>query len=189
MYDDDDDYDGRTDYDYAYGDSFNMNDPSVQLQFEKCLQTVQFDNAMKKYTQALSQPSSQQPHPSKNTMELNHANPPPSKHTTMKHTQEEPTPYMYDTLQLLFPTTHYETTTTSDYINKFPLYTAPQYITQKKHPSHNSYLYHHWNNPTETHTNQRLFVTKDDMSVTPTLATLCTLDTRFSHSTNAANDT
>ena len=98
---------------------------------------------MKKYTQALSQPSPQQPHPSKNTIELNHANPPPSKHTSMKHTQEEPTPYMYDTLQLLFPTTHYETTTANDYINKFPLYTAPQYITQKKHPSHDSYLYHH----------------------------------------------
>ena len=26
---DDDDYDGRTDYDYTYGDSFNMNDPSI----------------------------------------------------------------------------------------------------------------------------------------------------------------
>ena len=37
VYDDDDNYDGRTDYDYAYSDSFNMNDPSVQLQFEKCL--------------------------------------------------------------------------------------------------------------------------------------------------------
>ena len=36
--DDDDDYDGRTDYDYAYGESFNMNDPSVRLQFKKCLQ-------------------------------------------------------------------------------------------------------------------------------------------------------
>ena len=33
---------------------------------------------------------------------------------------------------------------------------------------------------------------KDDPSVTPTLETLCTLDTldtRFSHSTNVANDT
>jgi hypothetical protein len=46
VYDDDDDYNGRTDYDYAYGDSFNMNDPSVQLQFQKCLQTVQFQNRL-----------------------------------------------------------------------------------------------------------------------------------------------
>ena len=33
-------------YDYTYGDSFNfnMNDPSVRSQFQKCLQTVQFQN-------------------------------------------------------------------------------------------------------------------------------------------------
>ena len=37
-----DDYDCRTDYDYAYGDSSNMNDPSVRLQFTHCLNTVQF---------------------------------------------------------------------------------------------------------------------------------------------------
>jgi len=37
-----DDYDecGYT-YDYAYGDFSNMNNPSVRLQFKKCLQTVQ----------------------------------------------------------------------------------------------------------------------------------------------------
>ena len=47
VYDDDDndDYDDYdeygTAYDYAYGDSFNMNDLSVRLQFKKYLQTVQ----------------------------------------------------------------------------------------------------------------------------------------------------
>ena len=35
VYDDDDSYDGRTDYDNAYGDSFTMNNPSVQLQIQK----------------------------------------------------------------------------------------------------------------------------------------------------------
>ena len=44
LYDDEcDDYDDEygTDYDYAYGDSFNMNDPSVRLQFQNCLQAAQ----------------------------------------------------------------------------------------------------------------------------------------------------
>ena len=126
IYDDDDDYDydGCTDYDYAYGDSFNMNDPSVQLQFQKCLRAAHHIDTTTKHTQAVSQ----------------HADPPPSKHTMTKHTQEEPTPYIYDTLHLLFLTTHYENT--NEYIDAFPLYTVPQYITRKKHPSHDNYLYH-----------------------------------------------
>ena len=114
MYDDDD-YEGRTDYDYAYGDSLNMNDPSVQLQFEKCLQT--------KNTQAT-------PTATPHTITAN-----PSKPETINNP-----PYMYDTLQLLFVTTHYETI--KDYIDdEFPLYKVPHYITRKKHPSHNNYLY------------------------------------------------
>ena len=40
VYDDDDDYNGTNDY--AYGDPFNMNDSSNQLQFTQCLKTVQF---------------------------------------------------------------------------------------------------------------------------------------------------
>ena len=74
--DDDDDYDKYgTAYDYAYGDSFNMNDLSVRLQFKKYLQTVQaiywyHDKAPHK--QAKPQALLQQKHP--------------SKHTTMKHT-------------------------------------------------------------------------------------------------------
>ena len=51
------DYDkcGAT-YDYAYGDSFNMNDPSIRLQFKKCLQVVQDHNDnMKKYIKTVPQ--------------------------------------------------------------------------------------------------------------------------------------
>ena len=172
VYDDDDNYDGRTDYDYAYGDSFNMNDPSVRVQFKKCLRAVQAHN---------------------DTTELTHVDPPPIKQTTMKHTHEDPPPpYMYDTLQLLFLTTHYENT--NEYIDAFPLYTVPHYITRKKHPSHDNYLYRRWNNPTAhskktRKTNQRILArsatTKDDTSVTPTLQTLCTQDTRSSTQTDA----
>ena len=50
-------------------------------------------------------------------------------------------------LQLLFLTTHYKTTT-NNYINELPLYTVPQYITRKQHPSHDNYLYRRWNKPT-----------------------------------------
>ena len=103
---------------------------------------------------------------------------------------------MYDTLQLSFLTTHYETTSNDYYTDEsFPLYTVPQYIKRKKHPSHDNYLYRRWNNPTarrkkktRTHTtNQRLTAhstTKDDPSITPTLETL---DTRSSDPTY--NDT
>ena len=114
----------------------------------------------------------------------------------MKHTQEDWTPYMYDTLQLLFLTTHYETSTINNYYtDEFSLYTVPHYITRKKNPSHDNYLYRRWNNPAarskKTRTkHQRLPVTtKDDTSVTPTLETLSTLDTRSSHQTNIDPDT
>ena len=151
MYDDDDDDDTNdaydydnygTVYDYAYGDSFNMNDPSVRSQFQKCSQIQDHNDAMKKYTQAMTQ-ATPQATPQTTLQAILQATPQASsqqkqphkhatmKHTTMKHTQEEPTPYTYDTLQLLFLTTHYETTTTNDCINEFPLYTVPQYITRK----------------------------------------------------------
>ena len=97
---------------------------------------------------------------------------------------------MDDILQLLFLTTHYETTSNNNYTTEFPLYTVPHYITRKKHPSHDNYLYRRWNKP-KTHKTkktrmkqQRLLThstTKDDPSVTPTL------DTRSSDSTQ--NDT
>ena len=115
---------------------------------------------------------------------------------THTHTQEDLSPYMYDTLQLLFLTTHYESA--DDYVDEFPLYIVPHYITRKKkHPSHDNYLYRRWNNPaTHKHKTkktrtirQRLATTKDDTSVTPTLETLSTLDTRTSHPTNIDNDT
>ena len=65
-----DDYDecGYT-YDYAYGDFSNMNNPSVRLQFKKCLQTVQFQNRLQaeqhidttpKHTQTIPQASPRQ---------------------------------------------------------------------------------------------------------------------------------
>ena len=112
----------------------------------------------------------------------------------MKETNDPP-PSKYNTLQLLFLITHYETT--NEYTDEFPLYTVPQYITRKKHPGHDNYLYRRWNNPTarrikQTHkTNQRTLArstTKDDPSVTPTLETLSTLDTRSSHPTNTDTD-
>ena len=75
VYDDDDDYDGRTAYDYAYGDPFNMNDPSVRLQFEKCLQhrlqAAQYIDTMPTHTHTTPQATPNENH---------------SKHTTMKHT-------------------------------------------------------------------------------------------------------
>ena len=111
--------------------------------------------------------------------------------------EDSPPPYTTNLLKLLFLTTHYKS---DDYTDQFPLYTVPHYITRKKHPGHDNYLYQRWNNLTarsktkKTHkTNQRLVVkrstTKDDTSVTSTLKTLCTQDTRFSHSNNVANDT
>ena len=53
--------------------------------------------------------------------------------------------YYYIT-QLLFLTTHYKDT--NDCTGELPLYAVPEYIKQKKHPSHDNYLYRHWNNPT-----------------------------------------
>ena len=93
---------------------------------------------------------------------------------------------MYATLQLLFLNAYYKTTIDDYYIDEFTLYTVPQYITQKKHPSHNNYSYRQWNNSTPRSTTKKtrtkgLIVkhstTKDDTSVTPTLWTLCTQDT------------
>ena len=182
----DDDYDCRTDSDYAYGDSSNMNDPSVQLQFVKCLQAVHIDTQV---PQATSQTT-------KTTQSKQTTTTTTHTHT---HTHKDPTPpYKYNTLQLSFLTTHCENT--NEYIDEFPLYTVPQYITQKKHPSHDNYLYRRWNNPTEDKhqtkktrkTNQSTHTrttTKDDTSVTPTLQTLCTQDTRSSHQTNLDPDT
>ena len=103
---------------------------------------------------------------------------------------------MDDILQLLFLTTHYETTSNDDYTKEFPLYTVPHYITRKKHPSHDNYLYRRWNNPTARSkktrkTNRHILAhstTKDDSSVTPTLETLYTLDTRSSHPTTTDTD-
>ena len=103
---------------------------------------------------------------------------------------------MYDTLQLSFLTTHYESE--DDYTDAFPLSTVPHYITRKKNPSHDNYLYRQWTNPTARSkktrtTNQRNLArstTKDDLSVTPTLETLySTFDTRSSHPTNIDTDT
>ena len=183
-----DDYEyGSTD-DYAYGDSCNMNDPSVRQQFTQCLKTVQFNNYLQadhidttmKHTQAV---------PDENQ----------SKHattTTMKETHNDPQPtYKYDTLQLLFLTTHHENIKTYD--NKFTLYKIPTYIIKKRnnHRAHDEYLYRRWNTPTahkhktkKTRKNQRLSVTKDDTSVTPTLKTLSTIDTHSSHQNNIATD-
>ena len=96
----------------------------------------------------------------------------------MKHKNEDPVPYMYDTLQLSFLTTHYESA--DDYTDQFTLYTVPQYITQKKHPCHDNYLYRRWNNLT-THKHKtkktRTNHPKDDTSVAPTLETLYTINT------------
>ena len=180
MYDDDDDYNGTNDY--VYGDPFNMNDSSNQLQFTQCLKTVQFNN----YLQAA--------HHIDTTTKHAQAVP---QHTTTKEEHKDSSPaYTYDTLQLLFLNTHYENT--QDYKNEFPLYKVPQYIIRKKHPSHDDYLYRRWNTPTVRRTTKktrtkRLNVkhssNKDDTSVTPTLQTLCTQDTRSSHQTNIETDT
>ena len=105
---------------------------------------------------------------------------------------------MDDILQLLFLTTHYETTSNDDYTTEFPLYTVPHYITRKKHPSHDNYLYRRWNNPTvrkhktkkTPKRNQRVLTrstTKDDTSVTPTLETLCKIDTNTPQQHGNAN--
>ena len=100
-----------------------------------------------------------------------------------------PPPYKYDTLQLLLLTTHHKDI--KEYTDEeFPLYTVPHYITRKKHPSHDNYLYRQWNNPNERSKkirkrNQQILArstTKDDPSVTPTLSTL---DTHSSHPINS----
>ena len=165
--------------------------PPSDLQFTRCLKTVQFNNYLQAAHYINTTPKLTQAVPK-------HADPQPIKHTTMKHTREDsPPPYTTNLLKLLFLTTHYKS---DDYTDQFPLYTVPHYITRKKHPGHDNYLYQRWNNLTarsktkKTHkTNQRLVVkrstTKDDTSVTSTLKTLCTQDTRFSHSNNVANDT
>ena len=165
-----------------------MNDPSTRLQFAKSLQAVQdHDDTMKKYTKAVPQvvPQAIPQATTTNT----------SKHTTMKHTHEDsPPPYKYDTLQLLFLTTYYENNT-HEYNDEFPLYN----ITRKKHPSHDNYLYRRWNNPTARKPKKKTRTThqhlpahdtaKDNPSVTPTLETLSTLDTRSTHPTNTDPDT
>ena len=84
-----------------------MNDPSVRLQFEKCLQT--------KHTHATHQAMPQRKQP--------------NEHATMKHTHEDPTPYMYDTLQLSFLTTHYESE--DDYTDAFPIHSTALYYTEE----------------------------------------------------------
>ena len=96
-------------------------------------------------------------------------------HKPQRKPQQPPKapPYKYDMLQLLFLVTHYETTN-EYYIEEFPLYTVPHYITRKKHPSHDNYLYRRWNNPTARSkktrkTKRRILAhsnTKDDPSVT-----------------------
>ena len=109
----------------------------------------------------------------------------------MKETYNNPPPtYTYDTLQLSFLTTHYEKI--NDYYTvEFPLYTVPQYIKRKKHPSHDNYLYRRWTNTpsankhktkkTRTRHQRPLVITKDDTSVTPTLETLSTTNTSTPH--------
>ena len=188
VYDDDDNYDGRTDYDYAYGDSFNMNDPSARVQFEQCLH----NRLLAAHHIDTATTNTQVPQATPQTTPYVNQ----SKHatTTMKETHKDPRPpYKYDTLQLPFLTTHYEYT--KEYTDEFTLYTVPHYITRKTHPGHDNYLYRRWNNPTARSkktrkTTQRLPVTtKDDTSVTPTLDTLPTLDTRSSHQTNIDPDT
>ena len=188
VYDGDEDYNGTNDY--AYGDPFNMNDSSNQLQLTQCLKTVQFRKQLQATNHATNQTTSQAT-PQATPQTTPHKN--QSKQTTMKHTKEDPTPYMYDTLQLMFLTTYYDNT--KNYVDEFPSYTVPHYITRKKqHPSHDNYLYRRWNNPTarsnktkKTRTKHRcpLVTTKDDTSVTPTLETLCTQDTRSSSQTKA----
>ena len=82
------------------------------------------DDAMKKYTQAMTQATPQA------TPQASSQQKQPHKHVTMKHTtmkHKDPAPYMYDTLQLSFLTTHYENP--QDYNDEFPLYKIPQYIT------------------------------------------------------------
>jgi hypothetical protein len=187
VYDDDEDYNGTNDY--AYGYPFNMNDSSNQLQFTQSLKTVQF----RRYLQAVQHIDTATKHTQAVPQQKQ-----PSKHTptTPTHTHEDPKPYMYDTLQLSFLTTHYESA--DNYTDAFPLYTVPHYITRKKNPSHDNYLYRRWNNPTvrkhkttkTRKTNKRIPVTaKDDTSVASTLKTLSTIDTRSSHPTNIDTDT
>ena len=162
-----------------------MNDPSVRSQFQQSLQAVQYIDTATKHTHD----------PPRTTPLATPQQKQPNKHTTIQQAHNE-SPYEYDTLQLSFLTTHYESD--DDYTDAFPLYTVPHYITRKKHPGHDNYLYRRWNNPNAhkhkktRKTNQRNLArttTKDDMSVTPTLTTLSTLDTRSSHPTNIDPDT
>ena len=178
VYDDDDDYNGTNDY--TYGDPFNMTDSSNQLQFTQCLKTVQFQNSLQ-----ATQHIDTTPQATPDANQHKHATT-----TTMKEIHNEPIPtYTYDTLQLSFLTTHYEKIN-DYYADEFLLYTVPQYITRKQHPSHDNYLYRRWNNPiahkhktTKTCTKrQRLHATnKDDTSITPTVKTLCTINTNAPH--------
>ena len=163
-----------------------MNDSSNQLQFTQFLQTVQFQKRLQAPHHIDTMPKHKQATPQQKQ---------PNKHATIQQKHNEP-PYEYDTLQLSFLTTHYENAN-DYYTDDFSLYTVPHYITRKQHPGHDNYLYRRWNNPTvsSTHkknrkTNHRLSVTaKDDTSVTPTLQTISTLDTRSSHLTNIETDT
>ena len=171
-----------------------MNDSSNQLQFTQCLKTVQFRRNLQATSKATPQAT---PQATPDANQSKHAT--TTTTTTMKEICKDPQPpYRYDTLQLSFLTTHYESA--DDYTDVFPLYTVPHYITRKKHRSHDNYLYRRWNNPTVSSTkktrktNQRTLTrstakTKDDPSVTSTLETLSTLDTRYSHPTNIDNDT
>ena len=80
-------------------------------------------------------------------------------------------------------------------MNLLCIYKIPTYITKKKnnHRAHDEYLYQRWTNPTAHKTrkprrptaNTSAPTTKDDTSVTPTLQTLCTQDTRSSNQTDA----
>ena len=116
VYADDEDYNVTNDY--AHGDPFNMNDSSNQLQFIQCLHTVQFQNRLQAIPQTKLQDAIPQAIPQATTTNT-------SKHTTMKNTHTDPQPsYKYDTLQLLFLTTHHEENIET-YDNEFTLYTIP----------------------------------------------------------------
>ena len=116
----------------------------------------------------------------------------PSKHTPMKHTYEDlppPPPQKYDTLQLLFLTTHHKNIKAYD--DEFTLYKIPTYITKKRnnHHAHDKYLYRRWINPNSRKTKKPCCITpiaatsaptpKDDLSVAHTLQTL--LPTKSTH--------
>ena len=75
-----------------------------------------------------------------------------------------------------------------------PVILLPSLTPIYENDNHNAFLQHRWNNANKNkptvHTHKtkktrtkhkRLLVTKDDMFITPTFETLCTLDTRSSH--------